>query len=286
MLLAKLDANLPSDFATWENAIYVEPFVGGGAMLLHMLATYPNISQAIINDINGDLISAYRAIKKKPVELIQKVEILMSEYLATTDDSARAEIYYRNRLRFNTSEVQGLDRTALFLFLNRTCYNGLYRVNSKGYFNVPHGRYVHPSFLTRAAVMELSALFKSRNIRIFNWDFSRLTQRLPDNPNLFVYIDPPYRPISNQIDVFTSYDKSGFTDKDQERVKAFCDAIDSRGGKFLVSNSDSKKNDDSNESYFDSLYDAYSIEHFVVKRLINPYNKKNPNPGEILIRNY
>lgn len=144
-LLDRLEANLPLDFDNYENLTYVEPFVGGGAMLFHMLQNHRNIANIIINDINQNLISCYRTIQEDPGPLIQELEQLQAQYYAIQNHDERGEFYYHMRDLFNEDgQEYDAHRAAQFLFLNRTCFNGLYRENHSGQFNVPCGFYVRP----------------------------------------------------------------------------------------------------------------------------------------------
>jgi DNA adenine methylase len=281
-ILNILEQKLPNIFEQTNGITYVEPFVGGGAMLFHMLQYHKRaIKRVIINDINEDLIGSYKAVQSNPRQLITSLQQLQIKYLNETDMKQRELYYYKIRELFNNTELCDPNRIPLFLFLNRTCFNGLYRVNDKGKFNVPHGRYKTPSFCTEKMIMNASSLLQ--NVEILSGNFQDTFKALSPNENVFFYFDPPYRPISKEVSNFTKYDRTGFGDKDQESLKRLCDKIDKNGWKFMVSNSDSKTD---NGSYFDTLYDKYTIHRFEVVRLINMYNSKNSRPTEILITNY
>lgn len=280
-ILFQLEANLPANFNELNDITYVEPFVGGGAMLFHMLNRYHNITSAYINDINSELINSYKAIKDSPQDLFCHIKAFVNEYLKFEDQSWREKQYYAFRSLFNSKEIDGLERTALFLFLNRTCFNGLYRVNKKGEFNVPHGRYKTPSFFSLETLLGVSEILQKVNI--FSMDFQTIINQIPNYENLFVYIDPPYRPVSKEKNIFTQYDSSGFGDIDQERVKVLCDEIHGHNGHFMVSNSDS---DTETGSYFEQLFNGYQLKRIEVTRLINTYNAKDLKATEIIITNY
>lgn len=280
-LLHILEAHLPPNIRDISNLTYIEPFVGGGAMLFHMLRHYPNISRVIINDKNENLIQAYVSLRDFPEKIADCVEDLFSKYLLYDSVDLREKVYYTLRDRFNNKEISKLERTALFIFLNRTCFNGLYRENNLGKFNVPHGKYKFPSFLDRHTVRQISQSLQHTDILC--GDFENVIDKIDDDNAIFAYIDPPYRPENRERNIFTGYNSGGFSDADQERVKLFCDRIHALGGYFMVSNSDSQTEEG---PYFDNLYHGYSIEKFKVKRTINPYNSKDLTFGEIIIKNY
>ena len=144
-LIDQLEALLPADFDQWENVTYIEPFVGGGAMLFYMLQTHPNIKSAIINDINADLTTCYKVVRDNPTMLINSLKEIQKEYYACQDMEARKALFMRTRDEFNTKKLDEIRNTTLFFFLNRTCFNGLYRVNKSGMFNVPFGKYETPT---------------------------------------------------------------------------------------------------------------------------------------------
>ena len=143
-LIEQLEQKLPADFDNWENATYLEPFVGGGAMLFYMLQQHPNIKCAVINDINSDLITCYRTVRDNVERLIPSLRDIQAEYYALQDMEAKREMFMAVRQRYNEKNLDPIENTAKFFFLNRTCFNGLYRVNKKGLFNVPCGKYLQP----------------------------------------------------------------------------------------------------------------------------------------------
>ena len=140
-LIEQLEALLPADFSERENVTYIEPFVGGGAMLFYMLQKYPNIKSAVINDINPDLTLCYQVVRDNPTELIKYLGAIQSEYHALQTEEERKLFFLQQRDRFNTKSLNPIENSTLFFFLNRTCFNGLYRVNKAGKFNVPFGKY-------------------------------------------------------------------------------------------------------------------------------------------------
>lgn len=279
-LLKQIEQRLPVDFCKWENVTYVEPFVGGGSVLFYMLNSHKNISRAIINDINKVLIQTYLQIKTDPTVIITGLKSLSDEYNNLKSENAKREFYYRTRDLYNEQTFSYEQNIIFFLFLNKTCYNGLYRENRLGEFNVPYGRYNSISFDKRNFFELQQAL---QNVEILCGDFDKVFKELSDFHN-FIYIDPPYRPISKNVTMFTQYDKSGFTDMDQIRLKELCDVFGQKGCKIMISNSDSYIDD--TKSYFENLYEGYIISRIQVTRNINTYNTQNRRPKEVIITNY
>lgn len=279
-LIEQLDAQLPADFGNWENVTYIEPFVGGGAMLFYMLQHYPNIKHAIINDINSDLTTCYRTVRDTPEQLIDSLKDIEKAYLALESEDARREFFMAVRDRYNEKNLEPIENTTKFIFLNRTCFNGLYRVNKKGLFNVPFGKYTNPTICDAETIRKDSELLQ--RVVILNEDFEETIEHAQGNT--FFYFDPPYRPLSDTSS-FNDYTKESFNDDAQIRLKEFCDRINSSGYKFMLSNSDCKgKNEEDN--FFDVLYQAYQIERVWASRSINSNPNKRGKLTEILVHNY
>lgn len=279
-LIEQLDAQLPADFGKWENVTYVEPFVGGGAMLFYILQRYPNIKRAVINDINPDLANCYRTVRDNPEELIASLKDIEGSYLALETEEARKEFFMVVRARYNEKNLDPIENTTKFFFLNRTCFNGLYRVNKKGLFNVPFGRYSNPTICDPETIRKDSELLQ--RVEILNGDFEA-TFDYAQGKTLF-YFDPPYRPLSDTSS-FNDYAKEAFNDDAQIRLKEYCDKINTAGYTFMLSNSDCKgKNEEDN--FFDVLYSAYKIERVWASRSINSNPNKRGKLTEILVHNY
>lgn len=279
-LIEQLDSYLPADFDKWEHVTYIEPFVGGGAMLFHMLQRHPNIQHAIINDINSDLIMCYRTVRDKPTELIASLKDIEIRYLALQTEEIRKEFFLTIRDRYNEKNLDPIENTTYFFFLNRTCFNGLYRVNKKGGFNVPFGKYPNPTICDPKTILIDSELLQ--RVEILNGDFESTYTYTRDN-TLF-YFDPPYRPLSDTSS-FNDYTKEAFNDDAQIRLKEYCDRLNGAGASFMLSNSDGKgKNEEDN--FFDELYSAYQIERVWASRSINSNPNKRGKLTEILVRNY
>lgn len=279
-LIEQIDVQLPADFDRWKNITYIEPFVGGGAMLFYMLQQYPNIQHAVINDINSDLTTCYQTVRDNPEELIKSLQEIERTYLSLETEDKRKEFFIMVRARYNEKNLDPIENTTKFFFLNRTCFNGLYRVNKKGLFNVPFGKYANPAICDPDTIRKDSILLQ--RVEILNGDFEK-TFAYANGDTLF-YFDPPYRPLSNTSS-FNDYTKEPFNDDAQIRLKKFCDRVNNAGYKFMLSNSDCKeKNEDDN--FFDILYSTYKIERVWASRSINSNPSKRGKLTEILVHNY
>ena len=279
-LIEQLEAQLPADFDNWENVTYIEPFVGGGAMLFYMLQRYPNINHAIINDINSDLATCYRTVRDTPEQLISSLKDIEKAYLALETEDGRKDFFMAVRERYNEKNLDPIENTTKFFFLNRTCFNGLYRVNKKGLFNVPFGKYANPTICDPETIRKDSELLQ--RVEIINGDFEATFEYA--HGNTFFYFDPPYRPLSDTSS-FNDYAKEAFNDDAQIRLKEYCDRIHEAGFRFMLSNSDCKgKNEEDN--FFDVLYQAYQIERVWASRNINSNPNKRGKLTEILVHNY
>ena len=274
-LIEQLEALLPADFDQWENVTYIEPFVGGGAMLFYMLQKHSNIKSAIINDINSDLTTCYKVVRKNPSELVQSLQEIQKEYYSLKSEESRKQFYLLMRDEFNTKQLNPIRNTTLFFFLNRTCFNGLYRVNKSGLFNVPFGKYETPMICDPNTIYADSELLQ--NVEILTGDYQQTLSHAKGN-TLF-YFDPPYRPLSNTSS-FNDYSKEAFNDLAQKRLKEFCDQVQMAGYKFMLSNSDCK------DMFFDDLYLQYKIERVWASRNVNANASKRGKLQEILVRNY
>ena len=282
-LLSQLEEHLPADLHK-QAFTYIEPFVGGGAMLFYMLRKFPNITHAVINDINSHLVTAYRVIKEQPDELIRRLSGLEHEYFMLPDEEAKKEYFLNVRTIFNDSALDDVDRTKYLIFLNRTCFNGLYRVNAKGKFNVPFGRYLHPTICNSETIKADSEALNRSNVTILNGDFERTIDEMGDGLN-FVYFDPPYRPL-NATSSFNSYAKEDFNDDEQIRLRDFCVRINERTNvRWMLSNADcSAKNPE--DTFFEDIYADFHIHRVYASRAINANPSKRGKLTELLIKNY
>lgn len=281
-LLGQLDKYLPQRLYN-EDFTYVEPFAGGGAMLFHILKNFPHLKAAIINDINEDLVKAYKTIKDNPLKLIDGLKEKEMEYFSLSSDEDRKNMYLEERDNFNRHVVDDVTNTVLFMFLNKTCFNGLYRVNRKGEFNVPAGRYKNPIICNADTILADNALLNKVDIEITNGSFERTADFIKADGLTFFYFDPPYRPLDATSN-FTSYSKGDFNDDDQRTLAAFCRQIDSPNCLWMLSNSDcSVKNPD--DLFFEDLYNDFNIEKVWASRSINANPSKRGKLTELLIRN-
>ena len=277
-LLDDIKKALPRNLSQINDVTYIEPFVGGGAVLFWILQEYPNITKAIINDINEELICTYRVIKSDVEKLILELTRIQAEYLAQ-NDVARKDYFLSQRERYNEKNNSDIETAALFIFLNRTCFNGLYRVNSKGKFNVPHGRYTNPKICDEETLRADSVVLQ--RVEILCGDFAQ-TGKYADN-NVLYYFDPPYRPLT-ETSAFTSYAKDGFDDAEQTRLRDFCEQIAAHKSLFVTSNSD-PQNVDNGDDFFDHLYKRFSIKRVSAARMINSKGNGRGAISEIMISN-
>ena len=274
-LLEQLEALLPADFDEWRDVTYIEPFVGGGAMLFYMLRAHSNIQTAVINDINPDLTTCYKVVRDHPSELVEALQQIQTEYYALTSEDERKAFFMLRRDEFNTKSLDPLRNTTLFFFLNRTCFNGLFRVNKAGLFNVPFGRYNRPQICDAKTIYADSKLLQK--VKIFTGDYQQIFP-FAEGKTLF-YFDPPYRPLNNTSS-FNDYAKEAFNDLAQIRLKEFCDTVAASGYHFMLSNSDCQ------DGFFDDLYSPYIIERVWASRSVNANASKRGKLTEILVHNY
>lgn len=266
---------------------YYEPFLGGGAVFFE-IAQYFGIKSAVLYDVNKELILTYRVVQKDVFKLIEALEKHQKNY-KKLDDTNQTKYFYALRERFNLQKgktdyrkysEKWVERAAQTLFLNKTCFNGLFRFNSKGEFNTPQGRYRNPKILDEKNLLKASELLGIAEIA--NVDFRQIETDIQDNA--FVYYDPPYRPIS-KTSSFTSYSKFKFTDEDQRDLSKLFQRLDKIGVHQMLSNSD-PKNNDPEDQFFDELYKNYHIFRVPAKRMINSNPAKRKAINEIIVTNY
>ena len=242
---------------------YIEPFIGGGAVLFHLQP-----KNAVINDFNKELINVYEVIKNNLPELIADLK----------KHDNNADYFYQIRSLDRTEEFKKLtpvERASRVIYLNKTCFNGLYRVNNAGEFNAPFGRYKNPNIVNEPTLKAVNKYLNSNNVILKSGDY---TEILTDaNENSFVYLDPPYHPISENSN-FTGYVQGGWNIFDQIRLREFCDQLNERGIKFLLSNSSAPLIKDQ--------YDNYKITTVKANRAINSNGADRGEVDEFLIRNY
>ncbi|MBI2259205.1 MAG: DNA adenine methylase [Flavobacteriia bacterium] len=279
-LIAEIEKSLPYEI-TNKKFTYIEPFVGSGAVLFWVLNNFQKLERAVINDINEDLINTYKTIASRPSELISILEILQNEYHALEGNEENKKLYYyQKRNLYNTRKEEQSGQAALFIFLNRTCFNGLYRVNSKNFYNVPMGGYKKPTICDRENILAVSNALQK--VEILCGDFEQ-TLDFANNKSLF-YFDPPYKPLS-ETSSFNSYAKDDFNDNEQIRLKDFCSKLDVLNHSWILSNSD-VKGKNINDNFFDDLYSDFKIQRVDARRSINANPEKRGSLKELLITNY
>lgn len=278
-LITQIEKSLPKNIYNNEFT-YIEPFVGSGAMFFWILNNFPNLKYAVINDINEDLINVYKIIASKPAELIWILEKLQLEYHSLEDYPEEKKLYYyKKRELYNKRQEPLIMQAALFIFLNRTCFNGLYRVNKNNLYNVPIGSYKKPTICDKDNILAVSKALQK--VKILCGDYKETLNHAGENT--FFYFDPPYKPL-NSTSSFNSYAKDDFNDLEQIRLKNFCNKIDLLNHSWILSNSDVRANDSSN-NFFDDLYNEFYISRVEARRSINAAAEKRGFLNELLITN-
>ncbi len=276
-LLSEIRAKYPAKLGGHISK-YAEPFVGGGAVLFDLLNRY-QLREVYIGDANRELIHTYKTIRDSVKELIDVLRKFESEYLPAQDE-ARKEIYYARRERFNmlkSSQSETHELAASFIFLNRTCFNGLYRVNSKGLYNVPQGSYRNPCICDEVNLRSVSD--KLQGVDIVCGDYQQSRDFIDERT--FAYFDPPYRPLSSTSS-FTTYAQDGFGDEKQEELALFIDEMSERGAWVVASNSD-PKNLNADDNFFDAMYAKHQVFRIEASRSINSVSSKRGRISELLI---
>ena len=261
-LMSELEKNFPTKFGT-----YLEPFLGGGAVMFDLLTKEPNL-KCNVSDLNSDLVLAYVTIRDRLEKLIESLEDHSKNY---HKDSTG--YYYEVR---NQEPKNQIEKVSRLLFLNKTCFNGLYRVNSKGKFNVPLGRYTNPNIVNKENLQAVSKILQSEKIKISCRDFSSIIKDAKKED--FVYFDPPYQPVSDTAN-FTSYTHRDFTEDDLERLADLANQLNSKGCNVMLSNSNSK----TVKKLFSS---GWRIREIKANRAINSNSQKRTGHKEIIIKNY
>ena len=280
-LLDVLKSNLPEGIGTTITK-YAEPFVGGGALLFALLSEY-SFEEVYINDNNKELINAYSVIRDCCGELIQRLADMQNKYYSCLDNEEKQAYYYEQRDKYNTlglNDSTCVEKAALFIFINRTCFNGLYRVNRKGCYNVPFGKHSNPTICDTENLLKISEALQ--NVIMRSCDYHDVLGFADENT--FVYIDPPYRPL-NATSGFTSYTEDQFNDQNQIELAEMYKELSAKGAKVMLSNSD-PHNVDKNDNFFDDLYAEYTILRVEASRMINSKATARGKIKELLIRNY
>jgi DNA adenine methylase len=262
---------------------YAEPFVGGGAVLFDILSKY-NLDEVYISDINAELINTYTVIRDNVEPLVEQLANMQSEYIPMATEQ-RKTYYSGKRDRFNQLKVSSdsgtsVEKAALMIFLNRTCFNGLFRVNKKGLFNVPMGSYKNPLICDEANLRAVSE--KLQPVTIVCGDYRESADFI--DSNTFVYCDPPYRPLTETAS-FTAYSENEFGDQQQIELANFVNQLHAKGAMVVVSNSD-PKNTDKNDNFFDEIYSIHNIKRVDATRIINCNSEARGRIKELLISNF
>ncbi len=252
---------------------YIEPFVGGGAFYFFLKGNI-KIEEAIIMDLNRDLIMSYKVVRDKVDDLINELKVIQREYLRLSEDN-RKEFYYKVRDEYNNNRLNDIKKSAYLIFLNKTCFNGLYRINKEGKFNVPFGKYKNPTICDEYNLIQVSKALE--NTEIICADFEESKKYI--SKNTLVYLDPPYRPL-NHTSNFTSYTKEGFNDDDQIRLSTFFKEMNKKEAFLILSNSDTE------DGFFYNLYKDFIIDKVKANRYINSIGSKRKGVNELIIRNY
>ncbi len=280
-LLKEIEKYYP--FADGNITRYAEPFVGGGAVLFDILSKY-DLKEVYISDINAELINTYRMIRSHIDNLTDLLYKMQREFIPLDTDTRKA-YYLTKREHFNDLKVNGnesvnIEKAALMIFLNKTCFNGLFRVNKKGLFNVPMGSYKNPLICDEKNLRAVSK--KLQNVEIVCGDYRNSSDFI--DQNTFVYFDPPYRPLTETAS-FTAYTENLFSDKEQIELAKFVDGMDKKGAKIVISNSD-PKNSNVEDDFFDKIYSSHKIKRVEATRMINCNSEARGKIKELLISNF
>ncbi len=279
-LLKEIEQYYPFDDGITK---YAEPFVGGGAVLFDILSKY-SLEAVYISDINKELINTYTAVRSNIDDVVEMLSKYQDEYISLEAEE-RKSYYLNKRERFNDLKIRNgesanTEKAALMIFLNKTCFNGLYRVNKKGLFNVPVGAYKNPLICDEKNLYAVSE--KLKNVEIVCKDYAESAEFI-DNKT-FVYIDPPYRPLTKTAS-FTAYTENLFDDDAQIKLSEFADTMSRRKAKIVISNSD-PKNTNADDDFFDKIYSAYTIKRVDATRAINCNGESRGKIKELLISNF
>jgi len=287
-LLPQFQDLYPAELKTGAVVRYIEPFVGGGAVFFDIVSQF-DVQSFYLLDANVELILIYRVVQRDPIELVERLQDMATKYLALSN-AERKRFYYSVRDKFNATQPYinyqvysraWIERAAQLLFMNRTCFNGLFRLNSKGQFNVPHGRYKNPKIVDPDNIYNASLLLQKAEI--ICGDFTVCEQWVTENT--FVYFDPPYRPL-NTTSSFTSYSQDKFNDADQIRLSKFFRQLAKRRNVYLMLSNSDPTNENANDDFFKRLYSGFNIHTVSANRMINSNPEKRGKIRELVITNY
>ncbi len=287
-LLSQFENYYPNELRKGNIENYIEPFLGGGAVFFSLSQRF-KIETAYLSDLNKDLVLVYQVIQKRPFDLLEFLDQYQKEY-DLTEQNKRNDLFISVRKHFNSQRFEinykkisdsWISRAAQFIFLNKTCFNGLFRLNLKGEFNVPFGKHKTAKIFDPSNIMAVSKALQIAKIEHAN--YSTCIDKV--NESSFVYFDPPYRPISSTSS-FTTYTGTEFKDNEQIQLAQFFQKLDKeKGAKLMLSNSD-PKNENPNDDFFENVFSEYNIFKVFAKRAINCNGEKRGKINELLITNY
>ncbi|BAQ61863.1 methyl-directed repair DNA adenine methylase [Geminocystis sp. NIES-3708] len=278
----------PESLKKNQCSCYIEPFIGGGAVFFDIVQNY-QLKYSYLSDINPEIVITYKVIQKSVDLLIEKIAELSEQYQSLNLEKQKEffyqirEIYNQDRKDFNYTDFSDgwIKRSAMLIFMNKTCFNGLFRTNKSGEFNVPHGEYKNPTILDQENLINVSTLLQNSDIELA--DFSQSINAIKDNS--FMYLDPPYRPL-NKTSNFTSYSTSVFNDFEQQRLAEFYKKLNCNYKIYLMLSNSDPKNENPLDNFFDELYQQFNIHRVSATRMINSKGSQRGNINELLITNY
>lgn len=287
-LLETFEQLYPESLKKGECSCYIEPFIGGGAVYFDIIQKYP-IKSSYLSDINPEIIIAYKVIQKSVDKLIEQLGELSIQYHSLSEEKQK-DFFYTIRTKYNqqrkeidyiTFSEDWIRRSAMLIFLNKTCFNGLFRTNKNGGFNVPHGKYKNPKILDEENLKAVSCALQIADIELANFEASIKAVK----NNSFIYFDPPYRPL-NKTSNFTSYCAFNFDDTQQKRLAEFYHKLDSNYQVYLMLSNSDPKNENPLDNFFDELYQGFIIKRISATRMINSKGNKRGAIYELIVMNY
>jgi len=286
-LISQLKEYLPVELANGKITTYIEPFIGGGS-LFYYIKNHFQVKKSIINDVNKELMLSYKVVQNDLTNLFKFLERYQKEYISL-DEADRKKYFYDFRDHFNAIRFdidyenyseKWVCRAAQVIFLNKTCFNGLFRFNKQGEFNTPYGSYKNPKIFNPENLTLVHHLLENTEITCF--DFEEMESYV--EPGSFVYLDPPYRPL-NKTSSFTSYSSGGFEDDEQRRLARFYRKTSHKNAKLMLSNSE-PKNENPEDAFFEKIYQGFNIDTVYAPRMINCKGDKRGKIKEIVVTNY
>ena len=289
-LLNQFQRHYPSALKTGQITTYVEPFMGGAAVFFDVAQKFRHLERAYLFDINPELVLTYNVVKRDVGDLIRQLLRFEQDFLKLAKEDRKILFYEvrdaynqaRATIDFDDYNARWVRRAAQMIFLNKTCFNGLFRLNSKGGFNTPCGDYSNPTICDSLALKRASETLELATVE--RSSFETLAEKPINFSKSFIYFDPPYRPLSRTAS-FTAYSAESFRDDDQRRLKEVAEVLAARGAYVMLSNSDPKVSD-LTDTFFDDLYEGFVIERVVANRMINSKAESRGPITEVLIKNY